>query len=115
MLLLGYSLFAISTTMMAFTSNNSLYAFVLAAAFGLYLECSETVQRAVIPKYVSPALRGTSYGLYSLVSGVCFFVSNIAFGFLWDAYGVNNAALYSLCLSIVAITGIAILIDKHNF
>ena len=115
MLLLGYSIFAISTIMMAFSLDNSLYAFVLAAVFGLYLGISETVQRAVIPKYVSPELRGTAYGLYSLVSGVCFFVSNMAFGLLWDVYGVNLAALYSLCLSIVAIMGMGIFIKKYNF
>ena len=72
MLLLGYSLFAITTIMMAFPSDNSLYAFVLAAAFRLYLGCSETVQRAVMPKYVSPELRETACGLFSLVSGAFF-------------------------------------------
>ncbi len=56
-LLLGYSIFAVSTTMMAFSADNSLYAFVLAVVFGLYLGISETVQRAVIPKHVSPELR----------------------------------------------------------
>ena len=115
MLLIGYSTFAVSTILMAFSTNNSLYAFVLAAVFGLYLGISETVQRAVIPKYVSQELMGTAYGLYNLVSGVCFFVSNITFGFLWDIYGVNLAALYSLCLSIIAITGMAIFIKKCRF
>ena len=113
-LLLGYSIFAVSIILMAFSADSSLYAFVLAAVFGLYLGISETVQRAVIPKYVSPELRGTAYGLYSLVSGVCFFVSNITFGSLWDIHGVNLAALYSLCLSIVAITGMAIFIKKYK-
>jgi hypothetical protein len=61
---------------------------------------------------VSPELRGTAYGLYSLVSGVSFFVSDMAFGFLWDVYGVNFAALYSLCLSIVAITGMTIFLKN---
>ncbi|MBA3978007.1 MAG: MFS transporter [Nitrosopumilus sp.] len=112
MLLIGYSIFAVSTILMAFSTNNFLYAFVLAAVFGLYLGVSETVQRAVIPKYVSSELRGIAYGLYNLVSGVCFFVSNITFGFLWDVYGMNLAALYSLCLSIIAITGMAIFIKK---
>ncbi len=100
--------------MMAFSADNYAYAFVLAAVFGLYLGISETVQRAVIPKYVSPELRGTANGLYSLVSGVCFFVSNITFGFLWDTYGVNLAALYSLCLSLIAIIGMAIFIKKYK-
>ncbi len=113
-LLLGYSIFAVSTIMMAFSADSFLYAFVLAVVFGLYLGISETVQRAVIPKHVSPELRGTAYGLYSLVSGVCFFVSNITFGFLWDVYAVVLAALYSLCLSIISITGMVILIKKYK-
>ncbi len=58
--------------MMACSAASSPYAFVLAAVFGLYLGISETVQRAVMPKYVSPELRGTDYGLYSLMSDVCF-------------------------------------------
>ena len=67
-----------------------------------------------MPKYVYPELRGTAYGLYSLVFGVCFFVSNMTFGFLWDVYGVILAALYSLCLSIIAITGMTFFIKKHK-
>jgi MFS family permease len=114
MLLIGYSIFAASTALMAFSTSNSLYAFVLASVFGLYLGISETVQRAVIPKYVSPEVRGTAYGLYNLVSGVCFFVGNITFGFLWDAYGVNLAALYSLCSTFIAITGMTIFIKKYR-
>jgi hypothetical protein len=33
---------------------------------------------------------------------------------LWDIYGVDLAALYSLCLSIIAITGMAIFIKKYR-
>jgi Na+/melibiose symporter-like transporter len=50
-LIVGYSIFAVSTVFMAIPSaDNSLYAFVLAAIFGLYIGISETVQRAVVPK-----------------------------------------------------------------
>jgi hypothetical protein len=52
---------------------------------------SETVQRAIISRYVSTELRGTAYWLYSLVIGVCFFASNITFGFIWDNYNINMA------------------------
>ena len=104
-LLVGYVTFALSSILMAVSANNVFCAFVLAAVFGLYLGISETVQRAVIPKYVSTELRGTAYGLYSLVSGICFFISNISFGFIWDNYGISLAVVYSLCLSFVAIIG----------
>ena len=83
-LIIGYSVFAISTLLMLLLSGNTLYAYILAAIFGLYLGISETVQRAVIPMYVASELRGTAYGLYNVIAGITFFVANVAFGFLWD-------------------------------
>ena len=47
-------------------------AYILAAIFGLYLGISETIQRAVIPRYVPSELRGTAYGLYNAVIGTNF-------------------------------------------
>ena len=93
-LVIGYVVFALSSILMTlFTSSNYLYAYLLALIFGVYMGISETVQRAVIPKYVSAELRGTAYGVYNLVSGVCFFVSNITFGYIWDNYNLNLATL----------------------
>ena len=69
-LLISYIIFAISSILMAVSLNNVFYAYFLAAIFGLYVGISETVQRAIIPRYVSTELRGTAYGLYSLVIGI---------------------------------------------
>jgi MFS-type transporter involved in bile tolerance (Atg22 family) len=110
-LIVGYSIFAVSTVFMAIPSADySLYAFVLAVIFGLYIGISETVQRAVVPKYVSSELRGTAFGLYNVVIGAGFFVSNISFGFLWDNYNLIIAALYSIVLSTAAIIGMFVFI-----
>ena len=81
-LIIGYSVFAISTILMLMLSGNSLYAYILAAIFGLYLGISETVQRAIIPRYVISELRGTAYGFYNVVAGTTFFVANVVFGIL---------------------------------
>ena len=66
-LIIGYSVFALSTALMLLLSGNTLYAYILAAIFGLYIGISETVQRAVNPRYVASELRGTAYGLYNVV------------------------------------------------
>src|SRR5207247_2728964 len=87
-LMIGYAIFAISTLLMLFLSGNSLYAYILGAVFGLYIGISETVQRAVVPRYVSSELRGTAYGVYNVVVGSTFFLSNILFGFLWYNYAL---------------------------
>jgi hypothetical protein len=80
---------------MMISPNNVYYECILAKLFGIYVVIFETVQRAIIPKYVSIALRGTAYGL-DLVTGVCFFVSNITFGFIWDNYNIQMTVGYSI-------------------
>ena len=112
--LLSYGIFAISSILMVISINNITYAYVLAGIFGLYVGISETVQRAIIPKYVPTEFRGTAYGLYSLVIGVCFFVSNITFGFIWDNYNINMAVTYSASLSLSAIIGMLVFIKSYS-
>jgi MFS family permease len=111
-LIVGYAVFAISAILMVMLSENSLYAFVLAAIFGLYIGISETVQRAVVPRYVSSELRGTAFGVYNLVLGTSFFVSNVIFGFLWDNYNLSTAVVYSIVLTSAAITGMSVFIKR---
>ncbi len=113
-LIIGYAVFAVTSLLMALLAGSSMYSYVLALAFGLYLGILETVQRAVISKYVSAELCGISYGLYNLVSGVCFFVSNMTFGYIWDIYGVNLAVLFSLCFSFSSIAGMSVFIISYS-
>jgi MFS family permease len=113
-LIIGYSVFAISTALMLLTSVNTFYSFVLAAIFGLYMGISETVQRAVVPKYVKSESRGTAYGLYNLVIGITFFAANVIFGFLWDNYSLNIAVYYSIIMTIAAISGMLIFVRRYS-
>lgn len=113
-LLISYIIFAISSILMVVSFNNVAFAYILAAIFGLYVGISETVQRAIIPRYVSTELRGTAYGFYSLVIGVCFFASNITFGFIWDNYNIHMAVVYSVSLSICAILGMIVFMKNYT-
>jgi MFS family permease len=112
-LIVGYAVFGISAILMVGLSENSHYAYLLAAIFGLYIGISETVQRAVVPRYVSSELRGTAFGVYNLVLGTSFFVSNVIFGFLWDNYNLSTAVVYSIVLTSAAITGMSVFIKRE--
>jgi MFS family permease len=112
-LTIGYAAFAVSSLLMITLTGNFLYAYVLAAVFGLYMGISETLQRAIIPRYISSELRGTAYGIYNLVIGSGFFISNIIFGFLWDKYNVNVGVYYSIITSLAAITGMFLFVGKY--
>ena len=96
-LTMGYAIFAVTSVSMALLTGSSLDAYILALAFGLYLGISETVQWAVIPKYVPAELRETAYGLCNIVSGVCFFVSNMPF----YTFGMSMALIWLRSLACV--------------
>jgi MFS family permease len=112
-LIIGYSVFALSTILMPILLENSLYAYILAAIFGMYMGISETVQRAVIPRYVASEFRGTAYGLYSVVIGTSFFVANVIFGYLWDNFNLTAAVSYSVITAITAVSGMFIFIRRY--
>ena len=111
-LIIGYAIFAFSTLLMVEFTGNSLYAYLLAAVFGTYMGISETLQRAIIPRYIASELRGTAYGVYNLVVGSGFFASNIVFGFLWDNYNLNFASYYSVTFALAGIIGMLAFIRK---
>jgi MFS family permease len=113
-LIIGYIVFGLSVLFMAILSGNSNYAFLLAAIFGIYIGISETVQRAVVPKYVRSELRGTAFGIYNLILGTSFFVSNVVFGYLWDNHNLGVAVTYSLVLTATAIISMSLFVKKFS-
>lgn len=112
-LALSFGIFLVSSMMMIMLSGNSIYAYVIAIAYGIYMGISETVQRAVVPRYVPLDLRGTAFGLYNLVIGATFFASNVIFGFLWDNHGLMYAVFYSVIITTVAILAMFVFIKKY--
>jgi MFS family permease len=113
-LILGYGVLLVSSFLMVLLSGNFLYAFVIALIYGIYVGITETVQRAVLPKYVDSNLRGTAYGLYNVVIGVGFFIGNILFGYLWDAYSLAVSISISSIFVASGMIGMTVFIKKFN-
>ena len=113
-LILGYGVLLISSSVMVLLSGNFLYAFVIALIYGIYVGITETVQRAVLPRYADSNVRGTAYGLYNLVIGVGFFIGNILFGYFWDVYSLGVAISFSSIFVASAMTGMTVFIKKFN-
>jgi MFS family permease len=103
-LIIGFLLFVLSSLLMYLSEKNNLvYIISIPLIYGLYVGISETVQRALISKYVSEHYRGTAFGFYGLIVGVCLLIGNVTFGFLWDNYDISIALFYSLILATLAI------------
>lgn len=115
-MIIGFVLFIISIILMYFSqSGNLIFIISIPLVYGIYFGISETIQRALISTYISEHSRGTAFGLYGLIVGICLLIGNITFGFLWDNYNINIALLYSTILSITALISIVIFIKiKKN-
>ena len=104
-LIIGFLVFIISALLMYLSEKNDIiYIISIPLIYGLYVGISETVQRALVAKYVSENNRGTAFGFYGLIVGICLLIGNVTFGFLWDNYDISIALLYSLTLATLAIT-----------
>ncbi|MDP2900718.1 MAG: MFS transporter, partial [Candidatus Bathyarchaeota archaeon] len=110
----GYLLFLASTALIFVGPRSLLLAYVVAAVYGLYQGVVETVQRAMVPNYAKAGLRGTAYGIYYLVVGVAFFVSNAAVGWLWNGYGSSTAAIYSIATASAAVVSMTLFLRNRK-
>lgn len=111
MLPVAYGVFAASTLLML-ASTDSAHAYALALVYGAYLGIAETVQRAVVPRYVAAEHRGTAYGLYNMVAGFSFLTANLVFGFLLDSSGLATASTYSIATSVAAMIAMAVFVAR---
>jgi MFS family permease len=113
-LTIGFGLFFLASFIGFMTPEHTNVVFIMAAIFGLYIGISETVQRAIIPKYTVNELRGTAYGVYYLFIGISFLIANAVFGTLWEQFGAQSAFTYSLTMSGLAIIGTIIFFTKFQ-
>jgi MFS family permease len=113
-MILGYGIFVSTLTLMLFLPVNGFNAFLVAVLFGAYFGIIETVQRALVPEYVDRRLVGTAYGIYYLIVGLAFFVSNAAVGSLWEYFGSSMAVIYSIVTSVVAISFMILFLSRKR-
>jgi MFS family permease len=110
-MILGYGIF-FSTALLFLLPATVYVALLVAIMYGAYFGVVETVQRALIPDYVEKNLKGTAYGIYYLVVGSAFFVSNAVVGSLWEYFGSSFASTYSIALSAIAIIAMMLFVRK---
>jgi len=112
-MIFGYAVF-LSNMLFFLLPTTGYLAVIIAVFYGAYLGVVETVQRALIPNFVEPKLRGTAYGIYYLAVGSAFFVSNVVVGNLWECFGSSIASTYSLVLSLIAIFAMIIFLTRKH-
>ncbi len=75
--------------------------FLGAALWGAHLGVTQGVLSALIADLAPPALRGTAFGVFHMVSGVAVLAGSLGAGALWDAVG--PAAVFAAAAAVGAV------------
>ncbi len=81
-----------------------------AALWGLHMGLTQGLFAAMVADTAPPRLRGTAFGLFSLVSGAALFLASLMAGLLWQAFGSAAAFLCGAALAGVALSGLLVLV-----
>jgi MFS family permease len=84
------------------------YGLLIAIFYGGYLSISDTVQRAMVPDFTRPELKGTAYAFYYTIIAIGSLIANSVFGALWTSLGSVVAFEFSIATSAVAAVALVI-------
>jgi MFS family permease len=81
--------------------------------YGLYAAACEGAERAMVADFVPADRRGTAFGWFHLVTGICALPASVLFGSLWNAYGAVAAFGVSAGLALAAAAFLIFLRPEH--
>ena len=90
------------------------YGLLIAIFYGGYLSISDTVQRAMVPDFTRPELKGTAYAFYYTIIAIGSLVANSVFGALWTSLGAGAAFQFSIATSAVAVVALILFTVLHQ-
>ena len=97
-LALGYGLAALMAVIVIFAPMNLPTLAVVFVLGGIYVAIEETLEDSLCAELVGEEHHGMAFGVLATVNGVGDFVSSIAVGVLWSAWGTSVAFSFSAVL-----------------
>lgn len=106
LLLAGYGSYALIYLLLGSLTHGGWTLYLLIVAYGLFLAATEGVEKALLADIAPPERRGTAFGWFNLVSGICLLPASLLFGELYQrvspfaafAVGAGCAATAALLL-----------------
>lgn len=101
-LLFGICIFVLSHLSIGLAPN--LYCiFIGCVLWGIHEGITDSTFASLISDFVPKELRGTSFGVYSLISSLSMVLASTLAGIISDKYGMHNAFIYGAFVGIIAI------------
>ena len=85
-LFIGWAIYAASYVLFGFAAK-AWQCWAIFLFYGLYYNCVEATERAVVADLVPAGLRGTAYGIFHAVVGIAALPASVMFGLVWKWAG----------------------------
>jgi MFS family permease len=103
-LLAGVGVLLLSDVILA-TASNIWVVMSGVALWGLHMGLTQGLLATMVTDTAPPALRGTAFGAFNLVSGGALLVASVLAGLLWDRFGPSGTFAAGAILSLFALVG----------
>lgn len=94
--------------------NQSIYAWILFALYGICMAITQTTPRALLADLVPQEARGTAYGIYYTLIGLVALPTSAIAGFLWDRFSAELAFSYGAVLAGAAAVLVLLIIPAKS-
>ena len=108
MLLTGLILLIAADVVLGFANSIAITGIGI-VLWGLHMGFTQGVLAALIADSAPADLRGTSFGIFNLITGVAMLVASVLAGALWDVFGPQATFLAGSIFAAVTIAGISVL------
>jgi MFS family permease len=102
LLVAGFALLIVADLVLALGSGVPA-VMIGVALWGLHMGLTQGLLSALVADTAPPALRGTAFGGFNLVSGLAQLVASIVAGGLWDAFGPEGTFLAGAGFTVIAL------------
>jgi MFS family permease len=103
-LLAGVGVLLLSDVILA-TASNIWVVMSGVALWGLHMGLTQGLLATMVTDTAPPALRGTAFGAFNLVSGGTLLVASVLAGLLWDRFGPSGTFAAGAIFSLFSIVG----------
>jgi MFS family permease len=110
LLVVGMGLLILTDLVLA-QSSSAITMMLGVALWGLHMGFSQGILASLVADKAPGKLKGTAFGIFNLVSGVCMLIASILAGWLWQSIGSDSTFLMGALLAAIAL--LLLLIKKQ--
>lgn len=82
--------------------------------WGLHMGFSQGILTTLVADTTPPTLKGTAFGVFNLVSGVCMLLASVIAGWLWEVYGSAMTFTAGAGFAVMALLLLLLLLGRRR-